>query len=469
MESFLTLKQARKKILPLAMTMATTTLMNVCGGFLCMMMVAQLGHEVLAASALMISTQISIMVIAMSLLFSLSVLVGHAYGAKNFHAIGNFLQQGWTLATLVGIPILFLFWFIGPALQFFGQSPALIPYVEHYFHGYIWGVLPVLWVICHQQLCFGIHQQRMVVGATFLSTIVLLVAAYVFIFGKLGLPALGVMGLGYAMALAAWTNFLIMTALLYHRHCFKDFDLFSYRIHKSWDCLKQMFKIGWPISLQISTEMLSFFVIVLMVGWIGQDQLAAYQVVNQYVFLVVVPIFSLAQASGIAVGQANGAKEFHNIKSLGYASLQIALIYAILAGAIFILFPKALASLYFDTRDPKNAATLYYVVWLFLFVAFGETFDSVRNIMTGALRGLFDTRFPMYIGILCIWFIFVPFSYVLAFPLHWGIFGIAAGSTFGFFIGAIIIWMRWRNKIRVIAHPIARNGHYSNCNNSAPS
>jgi MATE family multidrug resistance protein len=60
-----------------------------------MVMLAQLGHEVLAASALIFSTQLSIMVSGMSILFSISVLVGHAYGAKNDLSIGNYVQQGW--------------------------------------------------------------------------------------------------------------------------------------------------------------------------------------------------------------------------------------------------------------------------------------------------------------------------------------------------------------------------------------
>src|ERR1700733_5915572 len=108
------IKTATKKIIPLALTMAGTQLLTVASGFLCMIMLSHLGHEVLAASALMISTQITIMVIGMSILFSLSLLIGHAYGAKNFEAIRNFLQQGWMLAVFISIPVILLFWFIGP-------------------------------------------------------------------------------------------------------------------------------------------------------------------------------------------------------------------------------------------------------------------------------------------------------------------------------------------------------------------
>ncbi len=74
--------EASKRIFSLALPMAGSQLVNVASGFLCMAMLAALGHEVLAASALIFSTQLSIMVSGMSILFSLSVLVGHSYVQK---------------------------------------------------------------------------------------------------------------------------------------------------------------------------------------------------------------------------------------------------------------------------------------------------------------------------------------------------------------------------------------------------
>ena len=449
MTESLTLNNATKKIIPLALTMAGTQFITVASGFLCMIMLSRLGHQVLAASALMISTQISIMVIGMSLLFSLSLMVGHAFGAKNFPAIGNFMQIGWTLAFILSIPMMLLFWFIGPVLLHFGQPPALIPIIQQFFHTYIFAVLPFLIAICNQQLCYGTRQQRIVVVTSVLSVVVLLIVAYILIFGKLGLPALGVAGLGYAMAAQGWFNLIFMFILLSKRESFKKFDLFNYRVHKNWANLRQMFKIGWPMSLQMSAEMVSLFVTAIMVGWIGTNALAAYQIVNQFMFLIIVPIFALSQASGIAVGHARGAKQFHEIKNLGYAGLRIALIWSFIAALLFILLPRWLASFYINIHDPNNVVTLNITIWLFLILAFSQAFDSSRNVMTGALRGLFDTRYPMFIGILALWGIGIPLSYTFAFILHGGIYGIALGASIGMFCGAVLILLRWQRQTRL--------------------
>jgi len=440
----LTLKQASKKIVPLALTMAGTQFINVASSFLCMIMLAHLGRQVLAASALMISTQITVMVIGMSILFSLSLLIGHAYGAKNFAAIGQFLQQGWTLAVLISIPIILIFWFIGPILKTFGQSPALIPIITQYFHAYVWAVLPFQLSVATQQLCYGTHQQRLAIITSSCSVSALLVVAYLLIFGQLGFPPLGVAGLGYAVSVQAWFGLILMTVLLYQRENFKEFNLWPYRAHKNLAILRQIFKIGWPMSLQMMIEMIFFFVLAMMVGWIGANALAASQIVNQYLFLTVVPVFALSQACGIAVGQAKGAGQLHEIKNLGYASLRIALIWALTAGLAFVLFPKLLASFYLNMADPANAITIRLVIWLFFIAAFAQTFDAVRNIMTGALRGLFDTQFPMYMGIVALWLIALPLAYLFAFGFQWGVFGVSLGAAAGMFAGALIILYRWR-------------------------
>lgn len=432
-----------KRIFSLALPMAGSQLMNVASGFLCMAMLAQLGHEVLAASALIFSTQLSIMVSGMSVLFSLSVLVGHAYGAKDYPTIGNYVQQGWTLGLLISIPIMILFWHIDSILIFLGQSKEIADIVHSYFHAFIWAVIPGFLSTCNMQFGYGIHKKLLIVSSSLLSVIVLLITAYALIFGKFGMPNLGVAGLGYATA-AQYSFFFIFTTLFfYHEKSFQRFELFKYRVYQHWEHFIQMFRIGWPICIQMGGEMLSFFVSGIMIGWIGITALAAFQIVNQYYFLIVIPIFSLSQASGILVGHARGAKQFHEIKKLSYASITIVLVASLFVAFAFLLFPKSLASFYMDVNNPANAATLHLTILIFMIIAFSQVLDGLRNILIGILRGLFDTRFPMYMSLLTIWLVGMPLSYILAFPLHLGAVGFVIGGMLGMFGGAMLMMYRW--------------------------
>lgn len=444
----ISLFEAGKRIFSLALPMTGSQFINVASGFLCMAMLAALGHEVLAASALIFSTQLSIMVSGMSILFSLSVLVGHSYGAKDYVAIGNYVQQGWTLAILISIPIMLLFWNIDLVLLFFGQSKEIADIVHSYFHAFVWAVIPGFLSTCNQQLGYGIHKKALIVSMSVMSVIVLLITAYILIFGKLGFPRLGVTGLGYAMV-AQYSFFFILTTLFFfYEKSFARFELFRYRVHQQLGHFIKMFKIGWPISVQMGGEMLSFFVSGIMIGWIGTVALAAFQVVNQYYFLIVIPIFSLSQASGILVGHACGAKQFSEVKKLSYASIIMVLIVSFIVAIAFSTLPKTLASFYMNVNDPANATTLHLTILIFIIIAFSQVFDAVRNVLIGILRGLFDTRFPMYISLLTIWAIGMPLSYLFAFPMQLGAPGFAVGGMLGMLGGVIVMVYRFHELSR---------------------
>jgi len=431
MDKNISIFEASKRIFSLALPMAGSQFINVASSFLCMAMLAALGNEVLAASALITSTQLSIMVSGMSILFSLSVLVGHAYGAKDYIAIGNYVQQSWALAILISMPIMLLFWHIDSVLLFFGQSKEITDIVHSYFHAFAWAVIPGLLATCNMQFGYGIHKKALIVSTSIMSVIVLLITAYIFIFGKFGFPKLGVAGLGYA-TVAQYSFFFIFTTLFFfYEKSFARFELFRYRIHQHLDHFVKMFKVGWPISVQMGGEMLSFFVSGIMIGWLGTAALAAFQIVNQYYFLVVIPIFSLSQASGILIGHACGSKQFHEVKKLSYASIAMVLIASSLVAVAFLALPKTLAAFYMNVNDPANAA------------AFSQIFDAVRNVLIGILRGLFDTRFPMYMSLLTIWVIGMPLSYLLAFPLHLGAVGFVIGGMLGMLGGATVMVYRW--------------------------
>lgn len=442
----LTFKQISKELFFLALPMAFTQLIAVGSGFTSMAMMSTLGHDVLAASALIFSARISILIIGSSILFSLSILIGHAYGENQYQRIGNFVQQGWVLGLIISIPIMLIYWNIRSILLYFGQTKLLADIVQQFFHANIWGVLPFLLSISNQQLVYGTRKQKVDLIGNVFGVCVLLTSAYTFIFGKFGLPKLGVAGLGYALSIQGWFYFLFTLSIIYSMDFFKRFDIFTFRLHQSWQDLIRLFTMGWPICVQIGGEVLSLFVTAAMVGWLGLKSLAAYQVVTQYQFLVLVPLFALAQASGVMIGQAFGEKNFKKLNKIGYASIVFSLVISVVVTMIFVILPKHLASLYLDVSNPKNSNTVHMIVILFALIGLQQIFDGVRNVLTGSLRGLFDTRFPMIVGLAAIWLVGIPLAYLFAFTFSVGVSGILMGTAIGMFCGMLMVSYRWHVK-----------------------
>lgn len=439
----LTFKKISKELFSLALPMSLTQLVTVGSSFISMVMLSKLGPEVLAASALIFSSRISIIILGSAILFALSVLIGHAFGEKAYERIGNFVQQGWLLGFLLSIPIMIIFWEMDIILIYFGQSAILTQLVKEFFHVNVWNVIPFLLSVCNQQLCYGTRKQKIDLIANGIGIFILLVSAYLLIFGKFGFPKMGVAGLGYALNLQGWFYLLFTTAVFYWDPFFQPFNIFKFRIHQSWQDLLQMFRIGWPISIQIGGEMLSFFGSAAMVGWLGVQPLAAYQIVTQYFFLTIVPLFAVAQATGVLVGHALGEKNYSKIIKLGYMGVIFSLIFTCLVAIIFIAIPKPLASIYLKIDLPANELIIQLVTMLFGLVALQQIFDGVRHVLTGALRGIFDAQFPMYVGVFVIWVIGIPLGYFLAFNLHLGLLGIVLGSMVGIILGMLLLIYRW--------------------------
>lgn len=194
-------------------------------------------------------------------------------------------------------------------------------------------------------------------------------------------------------------------------------------------------------------EMLSFFVSGILIGWLGKSALGSFQIVNQYYFLIVIPIFSLSQASGILIGNACGAKQYHEVKSLSHVSIFSAMLACGVVGCIFFFLPTQLSAFYIDVNDTDNTVILQLCGWIFMIMAFSQAFDGLRNTFIGILRGLFDTRFPMQMTIITIWIIGMPLSYILAFPLQYGVVGFVIGGAVGMLCGAVMMYYRWQKKM----------------------
>ncbi|EKD78152.1 MAG: hypothetical protein ACD_42C00021G0002 [uncultured bacterium] len=439
-----------KRVVSLALPMAGSRFLQMLSGFFATMMVSHLGKIVLASCALINATLTFVLLIFISIVFSLSFIVGQSYGAKKYDEVGALVQQGIILSLILSIIMIVLFYFVTNILTLFHQSPQMLVYVRHYFHALMWGVIPIMLQSCLEQFFYGVLKQRLVITVNLFSMFVGVLSAYILIFGKCGLPALGVTGLGLAFAIQAWFDFLLLLICCRVLKDFKKFELFKTRPVAHWIHLKKIFSVGWPMSVQFGGELGAFFVMTMMIGWLGTNALAVVQVTQQWMFLIVVPIFAMAEASGILVGQSVGAKELTQLSVINRTSLWLSLSLVAMVDVGFIFFPHFFASFYLNARDINNPQIMRFIHPLFILMAITLILNTIRDVVSGSLRGLLDTQFPMKMGLFVMWCLVLPLGYFFAFPLHMSVVGFRLGGNIGLLVGAVAIYWRWQIKSRTV-------------------
>ncbi len=440
------IKQHLRSILKLAAPMAGSRFIQMLTGFIGMLMLAHLGKNVLAASVLMNSSQITITVFFISILLSLGVVTGRLFGENKLDEIGALVQQGFLFGLILCVPMLIAYLYIGDVLLFFHQSPSLVKYVKEFFYGCAWMVVPMTLLVCLQQFCYGVLKQRVVITVNIICLLVFIPVAYLMIFGGLGMKGFGVKGYGIAVTIQMVLNVVLLVWIIYSAKEFHVYQIFKRHQHRGLKYIKQLLVIGWPMGAQFGGELLSFFVNTIFVGWLGERALAAAQITQQVMLLFIVPMFAVSESAGILVSQLVGEKRFIEVRRIGSLCVGIGLVFVSTLDLTMIFFPHLLSAMYINIHDAANAGTVSLASKLFILVAIMLLFDTVRNLSSGALRGLYDTQYSMWVSLGVMWLICVPVGYLLGFTVGWGVVGIRIGGIVGIILGAHLLWRRWKKK-----------------------
>ena len=435
------------QLLRLGLPISFTRLIQVIGGFLGMLFLAHLGHNYVAAGALISTVRITVIMIFISILFATGVVGAQLAGAKKHHEMGTLLQHAWLLGAILAIPAMFLCYFMGDILVFFNQPAAVIPPVRTFFHEFTWVVPAIMLTVPSQQFLFALRKQKWVMYISTLAAGLYAILSYMFVLGKWGAPQLGVSGLALAYAVQCYLVLFVHLTWYITHHELKKFTVFKLRLKENWQHLQTLWTVGWPMATQFGGELLSLSVTSVIVGLIGVNALAALQVINQYVFLIVVPIFGLAEATSIMVGHAKGGNTQQEIRHIGRASLMITTIFSLIVACFFIFAPTMLSRVFIHGNGANALHTIALLKIIFIILVFTMLFDNARTMFNANLRGLLDTKIPMFIGLGIVWIIGIPLGVLLAFPGDLGLIGIEIGGALSVMIGATLVGWRWHKLV----------------------
>ena len=272
---------------------------------------------------------------------------------------------------------------------------------------------------------------------------------YALVFGNLGAPELGLTGAAVATIITS-----VFTVLVYIVAILADPALARYRIfYRFWKPDWQRFwlivRIGTPIALTVTAEAGIFGAAAFLMGRFGAAELAGHTVALQLAALAFQVPFGVGQAATIRVGYFYGARDPVGIKRAGWVGIAIATGFMAVTASTMVLAPYTLLSIYVDPHAAKNAALVGFALQYLVLAAAFQLVDGVQAVAAGALRGLQDTRVPMWIAIFSYWVPGFGLAIGLGFftPLE-GV-GVWIGLATGLATAAILLTWRWTLRDRL--------------------
>jgi len=409
-------------------------------------MVGRLGPASIGAVALGNAVCYTPSLFGVGLMLGLDTLVSQAYGRDDHDECHRWLAQSVYLASIATLPIMALLFAASFAFLRFGIAPAVAAPAGGYLRLLLWGTLPLLLYSATRRYLQAVGQVRVVTITYVFANLVNWFGNWVFIYGKLGMPAMGVRG----SAVSTVASRVLMSVMLlgfswrYERR--RGHPLFRRWAAPSLKRLQGLVRLGGPAAGQILLEVSAWNLATVSVGWLTPVALATHTIALNYASLSYMVPLGVASAAAISVGQAIGAGDAPRARRAGWLALGLGTGFMLLAAVAFLVVPHALIALY--TTDPRVMAI---GPGLLSIAAAFQIFDGIQTVSTGALRGLGETRIPMFANLVGYWALGLPLGLSLCFIFRMGLYGLWIGLTLALIVIASILIWRWRRDSARIA------------------
>jgi MATE family multidrug resistance protein len=437
--------QRMRKITQYAIPICTTNLLAMSIFFFVTMMLSHLGKNELAAFAIANTCNITLTAFLNSCLYSTSILIGQHNAGEDKQEVASLIWNSIWLALLLGLVGMVLMWDMDKFLLFIGEPHELVDYTVTYFHYSAYGMVPLLLGAALAQMYNGLGKPLVSTTILGIRLPITLYFCYELILGHyhLGLA-------GAALGLLIAQIFMLIISMIYMRFSF-IWSYFQMKVNiLDWKKIAQIFNMGVHVGLQFLGELAAISGATFLLGYLGSVALASSQIVSQYFMFLIMIVLGVSQALSIRVSEAVGRKEYKIIDSYTWAAFWILFIILLLFIIVYSLIPSELMSLFININDPNNAPLVHLTYWFLLIAIPTIFFDSVKNVLTGTLRGLKNVKAPMIIGNVSLWLISLPLCYVIGIFFKGGPIGLRIGFSIGYAVAAIILCCYYQRFTRIV-------------------
>ncbi|MFA3781785.1 MATE family efflux transporter [Melioribacteraceae bacterium 4301-Me] len=404
-------------------------------------MVGKVGTDSLAAASLVNGLFFLILVLGIGMSTALSPLIAMSLGANKPEECGKTLNNSLFVNMAFAIVLMTLMFIVSLLIPYLNQPTEVVKLSQSYLQILILSIIPFLLFQTYRQFLEGLSIPNPPMLVAILANLLNAFLNWIFIYGNLGAPALGLFGAGLSTTLTRTT---MAFSLMFYVISSKKFFSYSPQINiKVLDkkLITKIIQIGLPSGFQFFMEMGAFSFAAVMIGWLGSTQLAAHQIAINLASITYMIILGISSAGSIRVGNAVGKNDKQEIRYAGFTALGLAITLMSFFGLSFVVFRNLLPHIYIN--DPK---VIDIASQLLIIAAMFQVFDGSQVTGLGILRGLLDVRIPTIMSFISYWIIAIPVALLLGFGLKLGIIGIWTGLSLG--LAALAVFLTSRFAIR---------------------
>lgn len=404
------------------------------------MMVGRLGAIPLAAASLANAVFFMLLTFGIGVSYAITPLVAAADGEGNKDKIIQVFKHGLVINGITGVILFAIILLSGQGLHFMNQPAKVVELAIPYLAVITFSIVPFMFFQTFRQFAEGLSNTKQAMYITLSANVINVVLNYILIYGKLGLPAMGLLGAGYATLISRIIMAIVMGLYIYRNkrfaHYRQGFQLGGYASKM----FKKMLNLGIPSGMQFSFEVSAFTGAAIMIGWISAEALAAHQIAINLAAISYMMASGLSAAATIRVGNQLGRKDIVMLRRAAFSIYMMVLIFMSVWAVIFFIGRYFLPSLYIDDIVVIEQASILVII-----AGFFQLSDGVQVVSLGALRGLSDVKVPTWLTFFAYWGLGLPIGYYLGFVANWGAEGIWYGLLIGLSTVGIALFFRFNN------------------------
>lgn len=433
-------------LLTLMLPILITQIAQAGYGLVDTIMAGNVSADDLAAVAIGSSFWLPLFLFMLGIIIATTPLIGELIGQKREQDIPLYTQQSLWFSLGCGIIACLLLFLVPSIFHWFDVPAHLHDMARLYLYGVALGMPAVALYTSLRCYTEALGYPVPVTVISIIGVLADIPLNYIFIYGKLGLPAMGGAGCGFATAVVMWLTLFLLVAYVAWSRTYEKVRFYRGVSKPNWAVISRILTLGLPIGFAIFFEVSLFGFAAVILSPLGSTIVSGHQVAFSITSQLFMVPLSLALALTIRISTCYGAQDWHALRQETRLGFILAVAFASLSMLMIFLFKEPLVLLYSKESMVQSLAT-----HLLLFALAYQIMDALQVTSAGILRGIQDTKSPMWVTLVCYWGVALPLGIYLSRYTDMSAAGFWTALVIGLTLAAMLLFLRLRHQLRKLS------------------